>query len=60
MPQSKTQKILAQQRQRNKKFLEQRDKELAEKKAKEKAEKEEAALKRNNLRDENLSINSIN
>ena len=51
MPQSKTQKILAQQRQRNKKFLKQRDKELAEKEAKEKAEKEEAELKRKNLRE---------
>jgi hypothetical protein len=51
MPQSKTQKILAQQRQRNKEFLERRDKALAEKKAKEKAEKEEAALKRKNLRE---------
>ena len=51
MPQSKTQKILAQQRQRNKEFLEQRDKALAEKKAKEKAEKEAAALKRKNLKE---------
>ena len=51
MAQSKTQKLLAEARQRRLKMLKRRDKKLAEKKAKDNAEKKAAALKRKNLKE---------